>query len=118
VAEILPRAYTGEAFCGYDAINVTLSMLERIFAMQDRVLNPRDRPECVGEVGMVHRRFLAAPARRGANQPAVPRRAMKAVDCRGQILRSLKLPQDDAAVAAHVRNVPEYRAQGDGMSHP
>jgi len=34
VSEILRRQYTGEAFCGYDQIDVSFSMLETIFAIQ------------------------------------------------------------------------------------
>ena len=34
VTEILPQPYTGEAFCGYDAIDISFSMLENIFAIQ------------------------------------------------------------------------------------
>ena len=34
VSEILPESYTGEAFGGYDAIDVRFSMLERIIAIQ------------------------------------------------------------------------------------
>jgi len=34
VAEILPYAYTGEAFRGYDSISIRFSMLESIFAIQ------------------------------------------------------------------------------------
>jgi len=35
VAEILRSAYTGEAFCGYDSINIGFSMLESIFAIHN-----------------------------------------------------------------------------------
>jgi len=34
VSEILRRPYTGEAFCGYDQIDVSFSMLETIFVIQ------------------------------------------------------------------------------------
>jgi hypothetical protein len=34
VSEILPHPYTGEAFCGYDSINIAFSMLESVFAIQ------------------------------------------------------------------------------------
>lgn len=34
VSEILPQPYTGEAFCGYDAIDIGFSMLESVFAIQ------------------------------------------------------------------------------------
>ena len=34
VSEILRRPYTGEAFCGYDQIDISFSMLETIFAIQ------------------------------------------------------------------------------------
>lgn len=34
VSEILPRPYSGEAFCGYDQIDVSFRMLETIFAIQ------------------------------------------------------------------------------------
>ena len=34
VSEILPAAYTGEAFCGYDQIDISFPMLESIFAIQ------------------------------------------------------------------------------------
>jgi hypothetical protein len=34
VSEVLPQPYTGEAFCGYDAIDVRFSMLESIFIIQ------------------------------------------------------------------------------------
>ena len=34
VAEILPAAYSGEAFCGYDQIDIGFPMLESIFAIQ------------------------------------------------------------------------------------
>lgn len=34
VSEILPEPYTGEAFCGYDGIDIGFSMLESIFAIQ------------------------------------------------------------------------------------
>ncbi len=34
VSEILPRCYTGEAFCGYDNIDVSFAMLETVYAIQ------------------------------------------------------------------------------------
>ena len=34
ISEVLPQPYTGEAFCGYDQINIGFPMLETIFAIQ------------------------------------------------------------------------------------
>ena len=34
VSEILPAPYTGEAFCGYDQIDIGFPMLENLFAIQ------------------------------------------------------------------------------------